>query len=158
VRRILLFVAGLALATIALLALSPVPPPGRSQPLFAGALVDPPTLALFQHACQDCHSENTVWPWYSRIPPASFMIRRDIDDARRHVDFSRWDSYRPQEKEELLTRIGSVVRSGQMPLPRYTVMHREAALSARERQQIYEWCRAERKRLRASVRPFSSGG
>ena|SRR5258708_26167940 len=93
--------------------------------LFAVTLT--PTLALFQRACQNCHSENTQWPWYSRIPPASWKIRKDVDDARRHVNFSNWDSYGPKEQEEFLTRI----------------------LTPQERQKIYEWSRAEKKRLRA---------
>jgi glycine/D-amino acid oxidase-like deaminating enzyme len=107
-------------------------------------------LALFQRACQNCHSENTQWPWYSRIPPVSWVIGRDVDDARRHVNFSNWDSYWPEQQEEFLTRIGSAARTGQMPLPRYTLLHREAVLASQERQQIYAWSRAEKKRLRAA--------
>jgi hypothetical protein len=118
-------------------------------PLFAGARIDPGTLGLFQRACQNCHSENTKWPWYSRIPPASWMIRRDVREARRRVDFSAWEEYTAEKREELLTRMGSAVRSGQMPLARYVWLHRDAALAAPERQQIYEWTRAERRRLRA---------
>ena len=151
-----IFIAALLLAgalfavTLTGLALHPEPPPARAKPLFQGARIDGPTLALFQRACQNCHSENTRWPWYSRIPPASWVIGKDVDDARRHVNFSNWDSYRPEEQEELLTRIGSVVRTGQMPLPRYTLLHREAVLALQERQQIYEWSRAEKKLLRQS--------
>jgi hypothetical protein len=78
------------------------------------------------------------------------VIGKDVDDARRHLNFSNWDSYRPEEQEEFLTRIGSVARTGQMPLPRYTLLRREAVLASQERQQIYEWSRAEKKRLRAA--------
>jgi hypothetical protein len=117
--------------------------------LFPGARIDSATLSLFERACQNCHSGNTKWPWYSRIPPASWMIRKDVEEARRHVNFSEWDRYTTEKQEELLTRIGSEVRSGQMPLPRYVFVHREAALRPRERGQIYEWTRTERRRLRA---------
>ena len=132
------------------LALHPEPPPAPGKPLFPGAQIDEPTLALFERACQNCHSENTQWPWYSRIPPVSWMIEKDVGDARRHVNFSNWDSYSPEEQEEFLTRIGSAARTGQMPLPRYTLLHREAVLASQERQQIYEWSRAEKKRLRVA--------
>jgi Haem-binding domain len=50
--------------------------PGLSQAVFKEAQIDEPTLLLFQRSCQNCHSENTRWPWYSRIPPASWMIAR----------------------------------------------------------------------------------
>jgi hypothetical protein len=141
-----------ALCGVALtgLVLHPVPPPAHVKPLFQGAKIDAPTLALFQRACQNCHSENTQWPWYSRIPPASWMIAKDVQNARSHVTFSNWDCYRPEEQVDFLTQIGANVRTGRMPLPRYTLLHREAVLAPRERQQIYEWSRAEKKRLRAS--------
>ena len=145
-----LFAVALFAATLTGLALLPEPPAAQGKPLFQGAHIDEPTLALFQRACQNCHSENTQWPWYSRIPPASWMIGKDVDDARRHVNFSNWDSYGPEAQEEFLTRIGTAARTGQMPLPRYTLLHREAVLAPQERQQIYEWSRAEKKRLRAA--------
>jgi hypothetical protein len=125
--------------------------PVQEKPLFPGAKIDPATLALFQRACQNCHSENTQWPWYSRMPPASLLVTRDIENARRHVNFSNWEAYAPERKRDLLARLGSLVRSGQMPLARYTWLHREAALTLPERQQIYEWTRRERKRLREDL-------
>jgi hypothetical protein len=134
-------------ATLTWLAAHPEPP-AHNKPLFQGAQIDEQTRALFQRACQNCHSENTRWPWYSRIPPASWMIGKDVADAQRHVNFSNWDSYRPEEQEEFLTRIGNAARTGYMPLPRYTLLHREAVLAPGERQRIYEWSKAERKRLR----------
>ena len=123
-------------------------PLDHSKALFEGARIDERTLTLFQRACEDCHSERTQWPWYSRIPPLSWMIKKDVEDARRQVNFSQWDLYRPGEQEDLLTRIGVAARTSQMPLPRYTLLHREAALSSSERQEIYEWSSAEKKRLK----------
>jgi hypothetical protein len=142
--------AALFAVTLTGLALHIEPPPAHAKPLFQGAQIDGPTLALFQRACQNCHSENTQWPWYSRIPPASWMIGKDIYEARRHVNFSKWNSYPPEEREDFLTRIGLAVRTRRMPLPRYTLLHREAVLASQERLQIYEWSRAEKKRLRAA--------
>jgi hypothetical protein len=88
-----LFAVRLFGVTLAGLALHPEPP-ARGKPLFQGAQIDEPTLALFQRACQNCHSENTQWPWYSLIPPASWMIAKDVNDAHSYVNFSNWSSYR----------------------------------------------------------------
>jgi hypothetical protein len=132
------------------LALHHDPPATHPTPLFQGANIDQSTLALFQRSCQNCHSENTHWPWYSRIPPASWMIAKDVHEARAHVDFSHWNSYSAAQQESLVTRIGAVVRIGRMPLSRYTVLHRDAILTPTERQQVYEWSRAEKKRLRSA--------
>jgi hypothetical protein len=78
------------------------------------------------------------------------VIAKDIQEARSHVNLSHWNSYSVDEQQDLLTRIGSAVRSHQMPLPRYTFLHRDAVLTAEERETIYEWSRAEKKRLRAA--------
>ena len=151
-----IFVAASLLA-IALFASTLATPlrPSQDKPLFQGATIDEATLGLFRRACQNCHSENTHWPWYSRVPPVSWVIGKDIDNARRQVDFSNWSSYAPDQRAELLTRIGSAVRSGRMPLRRYTLLHREAVLDSNARRRIYEWSRAERKRLRAAGGPRS---
>jgi hypothetical protein len=76
------------------------------------------------------------------------MIKKDVDDARRQVNFSKWNLYRADEQADLLTRIGVAARTGQMPLPRYTLLHREAVLASQERQEIYEWSKAEKRRLK----------
>jgi hypothetical protein len=150
--KIVLAASFLAVAMLAatLTGLAPHPelPYAHAKPLFEGAQIDQGTLLLFQRACQNCHSDNTQWPWYSRIPPVSWMIKKDVDDARGQVNFSKWDLYRPDEQADLLTRIGVAARTGQMPLARYTLLHREAVLSSQERQEIYEWSKAEKKRLK----------
>jgi len=84
------------------------------------------------------------------------LIGKDVYEARHHVNFSNWNSYRPDEQEDFLTRIGLAARRGRMPLPRYTLLHREAVLASQERLQIYEWSRAEKKRLRAAEGRTSS--
>src|SRR6185436_703153 len=108
-RRIIRRTAFFALAMFALvliaLALYPQPPSVQGRPLFQGARIDSLTLALFQRSCQNCHSESTQWPWYSRIPPVSWMIAKDVNDARRQVDFSYWDLYAEGQQADLLTRI-----------------------------------------------------
>jgi hypothetical protein len=81
-----LIAAALFTLTVTGLALHPEPL-AHGKPLFQGAQIDEPTLALFQRACQNCHSENTQWPWYSRIPPVSWMIGKDIYVASRQVNF-----------------------------------------------------------------------
>ena len=89
--------------------------------------------------------------WYSRLPPASFLIRRDVEEARRHVNFTNWGAYSSAQQQELLSTIGVVVRTGRMPVPRYTRLHPEARLTDEEREQIYAWSRKERKRLSAEL-------
>jgi Haem-binding domain len=128
---------------------------GNKQSILSGAEIDPGTLALYARACQNCHSFNTRVPIYGRVPPLSWMIARDVRHARSHMNLSEWQEYSDAERRRLLSEIGSVVRNHQMPVKRYLLLHPEARLSEQEREQIYQWTRAERSRLRPQ--PTSSG-
>ena len=119
-------------------------------PILSGAGIDAETLGLFERACQDCHSFNTDLPPYARIAPMSWAIERDVQQARLHMNLSRWPDYAVEDRTMLLSEIGSAVTNGEMPLPRYVLLHREARLSSHERQQIYQWTRLERKRLKST--------
>jgi len=121
--------------------------PASSQAILQDAQIDPETLALVQRACQNCHSQKTAWPWYSRVAPASWLLERDVQQARQHMNLSRWQDYSPDDRLGLLSEIGSAVRNGEMPAQRYLLLHPEARLTEAERQQIYRWTRTERSRI-----------
>jgi len=123
--------------------------PVRQQHSTVLPIDDPAALAVFEKACQNCHSQRTEWPLYSDLPLLSWAIEKDVADARQHMDLSRWGQYSTEEKRDLLARTGSEVRNGRMPLPRYLLLHPEARLSEAERQLIYRWTQAERHALRS---------
>ena len=125
------------------------------RPVFADASIDISTALLFQRACQNCHSERTVWPWYSYVAPVSWLVERDVSSARAQLNLSRWDEYSLPRRETLLATIGAAVRNRQMPPTRFTLVHPEAALSASDKEQIYRWAHAERRRLRPPVQKSS---
>jgi hypothetical protein len=126
------------------------------KPLLADADIDPVVFEVLERSCQNCHSEKTEWPWYSHIAPMSWLVENDVSQARSHMNLSRWEEYSLDEKEEILARVGAVVRSQQMPPSRYTLIHTNAKLSPAEREQIYGWAHAERKRLKSAM-PTSVG-
>ena len=121
--------------------------PGNGQTIFQDAQIDPETLAIFQRACQNCHSEKTEWPWYGHVAPVSWMLARDVQQARSHMNLSRWREYSIDDRLRLLSAIGSAVRNRAMPVQRYLLLHPEARLTDLERQQLYNWTRTERRRL-----------
>jgi hypothetical protein len=88
---------------------------------------DAQTRAIAQKACFDCHSNETVWPWYSNIAPISWLIQHDVDEGRRHLNFSEWPSRGSDE-------IGFVVAGGEMPPAQYLLMHPGAKLTDAEKQ------------------------
>ena len=120
-------------------------------PLLPGAEIDPSVTNVFNHACIDCHSEKTRWPWYSQVAPTSWLVEGDVMRARTHLNLSRWDSLDTAEQRLLLTAIATVIENREMPPRRYLLFHPEAKLSADDSVQVIEWTRDERRRLRGSV-------
>ncbi len=89
------------------------------------------TRDLAKRACFDCHSNETVWPWYSNIAPVSWLVQRDIMEGRSKLNFSEWTEGRNQLRE--MEEIYEVVQEGEMPLPIYLPLHPDANLSSEEK-------------------------
>lgn len=79
--------------------------------------------------CADCHSNETRWPVYARIAPGSWLIEKDIMDARRHMDLSKWQSTPPETQQVWMAKIVQEAKSGDMPPLQYLMLHRDAKLS-----------------------------
>lgn len=125
VRRLLLAVVGLALA----IQLIPFGRDHANPPVSREAAWDSPeTGALVKRACYDCHSNETVWPWYSNVAPMSWLVQRDVNGGRSHLNFSQWDKPHRHDKD-----IAGEVRSGDMPPWFYLPMHATARLTPAEK-------------------------
>lgn len=90
----------------------------------------PQTRALAKRACFDCHSNETVWPWYSNVAPISWLVVHDTEEGRSKLNFSNWGTGRNQRD-----MVESVQR-GKMPDPKYLITHPEAKLTPDEKQQL----------------------
>jgi len=101
-------------------------------PPATAALVAPvPVQSVLQRACFDCHSNETVWPWYSYVAPVSWLVYRDTMDGRRRLNFSEWNN--PQRGAGEITEI---IQEGEMPPMIYLPMHPSALLTSAEKQQL----------------------
>jgi len=132
--------------------------PASTAPLLAGASVDSQVMDIVSRSCQNCHSNKTEWPLYSYIAPMSWMIEKDVHDARSHMNLSRWRDYDSGQRQQILSEIGSLVRNHGMPPQRYLLLHPEARLTSSEIDRLYQWTRSERKRLKAEPPPAASAG
>jgi hypothetical protein len=88
----------------------------------------PQTRTLATRACFDCHSNETVWPWYSNVAPISWLVQHDVDEGRRALNFSEWN--RPQKEAR---EAANTVREGEMPPWIYTIRSSSARLSSTEK-------------------------
>jgi hypothetical protein len=127
----------------------------------ATAQLAPEVGAIFDRACNDCHSSKTDWPWYSQLAPVSWWLKSHVDEGRRELSFSEWGTY-PQRKASVkLKEICEQVSAGEMPLKSYLLLHPAAKLSDSDRKAICDWTEQERKRTAAAsaeVEPATRGG
>jgi cytochrome c551/c552 len=105
----------------------------------------PQVAAILQRSCYDCHSDRTVWPWYSKVAPVSWLLSSDVSEGRREVNFSDWAQYNPTRAAKKLDEICKQVESGGMPEWYYRPMHPAAKLAAADKKAICEWTRAEQQ-------------
>jgi len=128
-----LLMAGLGvLGGLALLQLVPyghshLDPPSRGEPPWDS----PQTQALFARTCGDCHSNATVWPWYSNLAPLSWLVERDVTEGRYQLDVSEW----PDASGEAF-QAAELYSSGRMPPDFYLLLHPEARLAPADRQAL----------------------
>jgi hypothetical protein len=127
------------------------PPVDETKSMRATAQLTPEVGAIFDRACNDCHSSKTDWPWYSQVAPVSWWLKSHVDDGRRQFSFSEWGTY-PQRKVSVkLKEICDQVTTGEMPLKSYLLLHPAAKLSDADKKTICDWTEQERKRTAASA-------
>ena len=100
--------------------------------------------SILVKACYDCHSDNTVYPWYNNIAPVSYWLADHVKHGKGHLNFSAWEEYDTKKKDHKLDEVIEMVEAGEMPLKEYTWTHEEARLTAVQRQAIIEWAKRTR--------------
>jgi len=88
-------------------------------------------VAVLNRSCGDCHSNATVFPWYTQVAPVSWLMAYAVSEGRRAVNFSEWAAYSPEQRSALLRLSCQDASDGKMPGV-YTLLHPEMRLSARD--------------------------
>jgi hypothetical protein len=101
---------------------------------------------IMKRSCYDCHSNQTVWPWYSNIAPVSWLVEKDVREGRKDMNFSTWGKLSDNKKSKLLSEICDLISENEMPLPVYLIMHSEAKLSDEDKKKLCDWASAELKK------------
>lgn len=99
-----------------------------------------------QQACGDCHSNQTIWPWYSHIVPVSGWIRSHVRQGQSQLNFSDWQTYSAARRRSELESICGIIHTGRMPPGSYALMHPRARLSVKDKQAICSWANSELQR------------
>ena len=95
--------------------------------------------ALLKKSCNDCHSNNTNYPWYSKIQPGGWFLEKHIKEGKKELDFSDFGSYSKRKLKSKLKSIISQIRDDKMPMTSYTILHCNAKLSENEKKELMDW-------------------
>ena len=83
-----------------------------------------------QVSCYDCHSNNTEYPWYSKIQPAAWYLEDHIQEGKDELNFNEWDTYSSRRKNSKLRSIIKQIESGEMPMDSYELIHGDARMDS----------------------------
>lgn len=125
-------------------------PVNQAETLEASTVVPEKVEAILTRSCKDCHSSQTVYPWYSNFQPAARFLSGHIAEGRRHLNLSIWNTYETRRKRRKLDQICVQAEDREMPLPSYLWIHWSAKLSDEDIKILCAWTDAEREKLNNS--------
>jgi hypothetical protein len=119
-------------------------PVDRTNPPVSGEIVAPdPVMEVLRSSCYDCHSNETRWPWYSRVAPVSWRISEHVLSGRGDLNFSEWQAMDAEDQDHAREEIWEKVERGAMPLSDYLRMHPEAVLTDSQREALRRWAEGQ---------------
>ncbi len=98
-------------------------------------------------SCNDCHSNNTIYPWYNNIQPVAWWLNHHINEAKHELNFDEFATYSPRKRYNKLKETEKLVNENEMPLSSYTLIHRNAVLSEQQKQVLVDWTKNIRKEM-----------
>ena len=107
--------------------------------LLEGTAVPLPVRSILQRACQDCHSDNTVWPWYAAVPPVSWQVHSDVARGREFMNLSKWSEYSDDQRRGFMLLIQAATKARTMPPSKYVWIHASSKLTDADVKALQEW-------------------
>ncbi len=129
---------------IGFLAIQFIPVDRENPPVETEILTSTEVRVILTRACYDCHSNETVWPWYSRLAPVSWLLAWDVHEGREELNFSTWNRYDWKKRQKIMKELWEEVKEGEMPPWFYLPLHPEARLSDSDYAVIRTWAGTSR--------------
>lgn len=107
--------------------------------LIANNDLSPEISTMLRSTCYDCHSNETIYPWYAYVSPVKFLVSKDTRKGRKHLNFSEWENYSLEDKLEALDDISEEIEEGEMPMKIYPITHPNAKLNDADREVLVKW-------------------
>ena len=104
-------------------------------------ITNPPAkvASMLRNACYDCHSHESVYPWYTNVQPVAWWIKGHIKGGKQHLNYSEWGTYTEDKKSHKIEESIEEIEANHMPLKSYTWTHSDAQLSHRDREELIQW-------------------
>jgi hypothetical protein len=96
---------------------------------------------ILRKACNDCHTNNTEYPWYANITPVNWFLSNHVKDGKKHLNFDEFSTYPTKKMLKKLEEVAEEVEHNAMPMDSYTWMHKDAKLTATEKQILINWAK-----------------
>ena len=94
---------------------------------------------ILKTSCSDCHSNNTIYPWYSEIAPVSWYLASHVNEGKEHLNFSEWASYNENQKSHIIKDIEEELQDKEMPLKSYLIIHENAKMTENQYKIMLDW-------------------
>ncbi|HRE37828.1 MAG TPA: heme-binding domain-containing protein [Chitinophagaceae bacterium] len=121
------------------------------QPNYIGNIFNIPedVKAILAKACNDCHSNNTRYPWYANLQPVHWWLENHIKEGKKKINYDEFTHrplrYQYHKMEETI----ELVKEGEMPLNSYTWTHKDAKLTDEEKSKLTGWAQSVMDTMKA---------
>jgi hypothetical protein len=132
------------------------PPINEAETIQAKLNVPPEINQVLERSCNDCHSNQTNWVWYSNIAPVSWLMSYHVEEGRLEVNFSEWGKLSAGRVSRKLEEICEQVQTGKMPVWNYVLLHSSAHLTDADKKALCDWAKREQEKIDANLlRPLN---
>ncbi len=99
--------------------------------------------SILKTSCYNCHSNNTIYPWYNKVQPVAWLLLFHIEEGKKEVNFSEFGSYSMKKRKKKLKAMAHEIKEGDMPLFSYTLIHRNARITKNKKTLLLNWINKE---------------
>ncbi|MFT6638287.1 MAG: hypothetical protein ACJAYP_000856 [Flavobacterium sp.] len=99
----------------------------------------PEIASQIKASCYDCHSNQSIYPWYASVQPVGWWLKNHIEGGKKHLNFSEFGNYSAKKQAHKMEECYELVEENEMPLSSYTIIHKEAVLDATQKEVLINY-------------------
>jgi hypothetical protein len=109
--------------------------------------VSPQIANILETSCYDCHSNNTIYPWYTNIQPVGLWMQDHVNEGKDELNFSEFATYSAKRADHKMEEVVEVLQEDEMPLSSYTLIHGNAKLNDEQKRAVIDWAKGIRAQI-----------